>query len=448
MKCRRKLIVAAAVGCVAAVVLAGCGSSDPGGSSPEDTAGSNSKQPTESSEPTASEGASSSADSAAAGDQSSQPAPADEQPASGQPASGEPIVVADITDATGISGVPFYQFPEGAQAAVKYLNENGGVAGRPLKLITCDSKVDPAATAACANSVVQSEALAVTGIANLLATSGAATLQGADIALLSIPTSMPGWQDPDTLAFYSASTYWPGMVYYAATFADAKSIAYLGGDTPPAHMFAGLMEQEAQRLGVDFHATYAPPNAADLTPVVVSAVASHPDAIITSFDGPPAVQVIQALATQGYESGDIYLQSGASDPDTLAALGDLAKGLNFAYITNDPRATDDPQVKVFKEAMGAAGSSDDDAASMAFLGFANMMNLAGALNKLGAGNISAASLESHLKSIDSLDLWGGGTYHGTPPDAEFAGIHNDSVKILTWDGTSLTSAQGWFEIGG
>src|ERR1035437_9299390 len=64
-------------------------------------------------------------------------------------AAGGPITIVTYGDITGLAPVPEHQFQDGVVAAVNAFNASGGVQGRKIKLITCDTKFQGAAAAAC-----------------------------------------------------------------------------------------------------------------------------------------------------------------------------------------------------------------------------------------------------------------------------------------------------------
>jgi len=56
---------------------------------------------------------------------------------------GKPIVVADISDLTGIPGFDPSGFAAGARAAASYINAQGGIDGRPIQVTSCDDAMNP-----------------------------------------------------------------------------------------------------------------------------------------------------------------------------------------------------------------------------------------------------------------------------------------------------------------
>ena len=58
---------------------------------------------------------------------------------------------------------PYPNIPGAAEVYEKYINDKGGIAGRPLDVITCDNKGDPNEGANCARQAVEEKVVAVVG---------------------------------------------------------------------------------------------------------------------------------------------------------------------------------------------------------------------------------------------------------------------------------------------
>lgn len=76
---------------------------------------------------------------------------------------GDPIVLGQIIPIDNPNNSnPGYR--SAAQLAARYINENGGIDGRPLKVETCDDRVDPNQATVCARKLLQEDdALALVG---------------------------------------------------------------------------------------------------------------------------------------------------------------------------------------------------------------------------------------------------------------------------------------------
>lgn len=84
-----------------------------------------------------------------------EPAPAEPAPAEPAPApTGDPIVIGFVGAETGFMSVYDKQVFVGAQVAAKEINDAGGLLGRPVEFVTCDSKTDQAQASVCAEEVI------------------------------------------------------------------------------------------------------------------------------------------------------------------------------------------------------------------------------------------------------------------------------------------------------
>jgi ABC-type branched-subunit amino acid transport system substrate-binding protein len=80
----------------------------------------------------------------------------------GAAASGDPIKVM-VSAPVDTQLPPYPNIPGAADVYEQWVNANGGVAGRPLEIITCDNKGDPNEGANCARQAVEEQVVAVVG---------------------------------------------------------------------------------------------------------------------------------------------------------------------------------------------------------------------------------------------------------------------------------------------
>jgi ABC-type branched-subunit amino acid transport system substrate-binding protein len=76
--------------------------------------------------------------------------------------SGEPIKVMTVAP-VNTNLPPYPNIPAAAEVYEQYINDKGGINGRPLDVITCDDKGDPNEGANCARQAVEEGAVAVVG---------------------------------------------------------------------------------------------------------------------------------------------------------------------------------------------------------------------------------------------------------------------------------------------
>src|SRR5882757_5603962 len=77
------------------------------------------------------------------------------------PLSGEPIQISSLIPVSG--PIPHVGSLQAAELAVKAINANGGIHGRPLQLTNCDDSTNQNQTAECARRIVASGSVANVG---------------------------------------------------------------------------------------------------------------------------------------------------------------------------------------------------------------------------------------------------------------------------------------------
>ncbi len=103
---------------------------------------------------------------------------------------GEPIYFGVINDATRPDGLEAPQMAEAAKVHAEVVNAAGGIKGRPLELIACDTKGDPNTATACAREMVSKKAVAVIGTTTIFEAQIFPVLEQAGIpAIATIPLS-------------------------------------------------------------------------------------------------------------------------------------------------------------------------------------------------------------------------------------------------------------------
>jgi len=171
-------------------------------------------------------GACSSSGSSTASTAPSTPASSSPAQAAGNGASGSVIEIGFANMDTGTTSFP--GILTDAQAAVQYVNANGGVAGHKIQLVSCDMKNDAQSAQECGEEFANNPKIpfAIVG----LTLNGGPFYQAMEAAhkpTLGMIGITPADNDPsDTYFYYSGSNYYPSLVSYLNSL-GLKSLAYL-----------------------------------------------------------------------------------------------------------------------------------------------------------------------------------------------------------------------------
>lgn len=362
---------------------------------------------------------------------------------------GDPIKVGFI----GIENSPagsFPEYPEGAQAAVDYINkELGGVNNRPIALDSCPTNATPESSIGCANGFVQTGKVAVISGLDYGADGSVPILERAGIPYLAgLPVQPTELTASNAFSFIGAT---PGTISALSRFVaeelKAKKVSFLYLDVPAAQVaIEGFAKPVLTKLGVtDVTGVAESPTAADFTPALTKASQGDAEAIIVLFGGESCAKVMQASAILGIDTKRMIYPLTCSSKQQLDAGGAGAQGVVFdsPYLTTD---ADDPDVKLFLSKMKEY-APDTLVGSSSQSGFASMMNLYAQLKKLDPANITPASVMAAFRA--TKDEHNFMAYPYTCDGKQAPGVPaicNAHERILKYENGEYTDIHGdWVE---
>lgn len=369
----------------------------------------------------------------------------DDDDAGGNGATGEPIKVLTFQSLEN----PQYAIPQvktAAEAAVKGINDRGGINGRPLDLTFCDTNFDPNQEAACARQAADEGAIAVVGSASLypnaiplLERAGVPFVggQGLSPTELTSPVSFPlagtiaGWFQGIVAQAQQEGVQRPGII--STQQVAAVKFALDGVDA--ALRTAGIQPVRT----VD-----APVGAPDQSTAAAQAVPDTDAVFILSLPG-DAAKFFQAIKQLNYP-GQVF---GASltFTEALAALGPEGDGLKLTSLTTPVTKTDNPEVARFRAEMDAVDptAAKDERSAMTW---ASYQLVAEVLERMD-GEINAATFLEAMNSIDEpIDTGFFAPYSTsgvTPALPEYPRLLNPSVVFTEVRGGEIVQTSEGFE---
>lgn len=260
-------------------------------------------------------------------------------------ASGDPVKVGYISDGQS-AAIDNTDELLTAEATVEYANEYlGGLAGRPIDLVTCETKQDAALATDCANQMLEEDVVAVLFNVSGQSTSIAKPLQDANMPLFA-------GQAAD-IATDAESTF--VLSNGLASFAHPATVARDNGFTKEATIVIDVpgASGPAKSLGVAVLANAGVPAAevvaiapgtADMGPQVQAALGNGPELVHIIGDAGFCTTALQALEAAGYD-GTITAISQCIADSTIESIGDYLEGILVSYTaTIDP---EDPDYQTF-----------------------------------------------------------------------------------------------------
>jgi branched-chain amino acid transport system substrate-binding protein len=241
--------------------------------------------------------------------------------------SGEPVKLMVMGSFEG-QGLDFNDIPDAAKAAAAALNKKDGINGHPVKIIVCNSGIDPNKPEECARQAVDEGVVALVGV---FATD--------DYFAPLAPAGIPSVADygistgelTNPLSFPIGATAIGGTGGMGAILADQKAkkvdVAYLdlpGGAGKLAADFTnyGLAARGAPKATL----TPVPINGADLQPSVQQTSDKNPQGVALALTDPEFSKWVVAYR-QGGGKAKIAAAGSTVNPTNAKTLGDLADGI-------------------------------------------------------------------------------------------------------------------------
>lgn len=321
-------------------------------------------------------------------------------------ARGEPLLLGMVNTETAPTGA----FPEltlAVEAGITWINrELGGVGGRPLSLVTCDTKFSPEGSQACAQQMVDEGVVAVLGGIDIFST-GMAILEQNEIPYIGgIPAAFEQVKSPVSFQF-SGGTWGAGVAFahYAVDVLGAKRIGIMYGDFGSIKSAAvDYSAKVAEALGADEVTVVPfPITATDFIAPLTAANEGSPDAIFVFAADAACVPVMKATQDLGI-SAQLFLTGACAAPKTTTTAGASAVGTLF-NVEGPVVGSGDADTSMYFDVIDEYGKGLD-AAGAGTVSFRSLMNLWLVLSDLGPDATRAAILEQLRTAVDAPSFMG------------------------------------------
>lgn len=276
------------------------------------------------------------------------------------PTTADPIKIGNVTSITNLGGT-FDGYQAGVISYFEWLNDQGGIDGREVELITVDDEGDPAKNAAAVRGLVENDNIVATvGDATQGSTAGGAPfLEEQGIPSIGGWGNGEEWFGPYDNLFVIVSSQ--GEQRCAPWLADmaiseqAENVAFFGYDIPigiqdiECHLAAWEAQGQDQPLVAP---AYASLTQADYRPIVQPAIEANAENLIINVGPADVARIIEAAEQLGFEGN--YFGGGGVQNSMMEALGpELSEriagrlfGPSFALL---PSNDDNELIQNFKE---------------------------------------------------------------------------------------------------
>ncbi|MFI0369024.1 ABC transporter substrate-binding protein [Actinomadura sp. 1N219] len=292
--------------------------------------------------------------------------------------------------------LPFME--DSARAAVKALNERGGVAGKTIELTVCNDRNDQEELRRCLQSAVRDGAVGVVGLITSYGSTAWPILEAAGLpALVPAPLQEIDGKSAMSYPLDSGSLNFVAFPEVARTYLKAESLVPVQLDEAyAAAPFTGLKRGAEQSGTKVMGQVLIPPDAVDFAPYIARAKASGAAAIAGNVDAVNQVRLWQALKKSG-TSMPLVITNGIINPDMLKEGGAAAEG-TVVVSANPFVPSDAPGVAAFAAEMKKFAPGKP-ATSLGMRAWAGVQLAALAMKKID-GDVTRKSFVKALNSID------------------------------------------------
>jgi branched-chain amino acid transport system substrate-binding protein len=322
---------------------------------------------------------------------------------------GDPVVVGAIVSATGPNAALGEQERNVLQMEQELINAQGGVLGRPLKIVIEDDKTDAKEAVTAANKLIDQDKvvalIAATGSASTLAIKEITAQKGlpqiAMAAANDITDKAPAdwiWRTPqkDALAVGRA-------LDYIANTLKVKKIAVLHDENAFGSSGDAEIAKQAPALGLEVVASESyKTNDTDMTAQLTKIRGANPEALVVWGTNPGPALAAKNMKQLGMTIP--YIGShGIANKTFIDLAGDAAEGVVFpAGRLLVPSSITDPAQKAVTDRFIQDYTSAYTSPPNPFAGYAfeAITILADAINR--AGGTDAAAIQGALDSTTGL----------------------------------------------
>ncbi|OHV74243.1 ABC transporter substrate-binding protein [Pseudofrankia sp. BMG5.36] len=321
-------------------------------------------------------------------------------------AAGNPVKIGIVSDGKSAIVDNSIQF-DVADATAAYLNEHkGGIGGRPIELVKCETQSDPGKGTDCGNQMVEENVVAVA-----IGESGVAEFVGKPLADANIPAMFFG-AGSDALLDDSESTYTLGDPTYAVlqlpiALAKEKGVDKVTSvviDVPAAlHVQQEVAPDVFKKAGIGYELVTVPPGTADMTPQMQRVADGKPGVVFVVGNDSFCISAFNGLKAVGYTGTISAISQCITDPTRKAVSADVLGGMVVA--ASAPTGGTDPSSVLYSTAMKTYGKNIKISSATGRGMFMTLAGLATALEGI-SGDITPETVNATIKAMPEKELPG------------------------------------------
>ncbi len=370
------------------------------------------------------------------------------------PATGEPIKVGQILSIQA-GGLSVANMGAGMTASIDAFNNRGGVNGRPLELIQCDTMGDPNKEVDCANKMVSE------GVTATLADFTVASPESVSQILATAGIPRVGMNPMNMADFTSPNVFTPFAGSLLTLFANVDALVAEGKtklsvmrpDVPVTAMLTQMLTPAVQAKGAEIvNEVAVGPGATDYTQFVAAAERNGAQGVLMALTATESNQIADAFEQLGSKLSFAMPATNFTQAD-LQNLGTFATSSIYTSPVPAPSSSTDqfPGLVPFLDDMSASGQEDLERQNLNGTELFSWLSVRafGEVAETLSGTIDAPAVMQGFQNAKDIDMAGlvpAWTPNAVQPVGMFQRVSNSMMYKMTFDGDVVVTDPNMFDL--
>ena len=188
---------------------------------------------------------------------------------------------------------------DGFQAAVQYINKNGGINGRVIEIVPCYTDQTPQTAQTCGNQFANDSSLnlVMLGLNNVAGPLFDALKPSGTPVLIAVPSTPVDFNAPNAVAYNGGGAVVAGSAVAIAKKEGAKTVAVIAADSASGHQLSDAIAKQMPS-NVTLTRVFVTLPYTDPLPILLQAKAASADLIVNSL-GVVCLPLLKAMKQLG-----------------------------------------------------------------------------------------------------------------------------------------------------
>jgi branched-chain amino acid transport system substrate-binding protein len=320
------------------------------------------------------------------------------------PPEGEPIVVG-MVNTEGSPGLDFPEISEATRAGADFLNEHGGMGGRPIQLEVCNADGAPETSQACAQELVGKGVEMV--MLGLDLFPGYDTYTASNIPVTGVLPILPGDYTANALFLGGGNTTTTAaMAGFASEEFGAKTAGIISADNAGANGTEADLKKALDAAGITYVSIKGGDNETDagFQGLMSQATANDPDVLFSLYADAGCIGTMRGRVSLGIET-PVLTTAICSSAEVIDEVGDDAVG--WYFIGGQTERTGTPEAEDYQAILDTLGYTNSTELGLGNLGLTGLLTLASIANGMAdeGADITGASIYETLGASDGVVNW-------------------------------------------